>query len=141
MSDNLDDLARLVEDAIGFMRRLSKAVTDGKIEELERYQFLAKLLSTAQGISSGHTQNLRSQESLLMALIEELAVTKVLDPSRVAARHLSHIEEHPSLFESSTVAQQKSVADVLSQPGFPDATRHRPGIGPMLIVDNDQSET
>lgn len=141
MANDLEEIAKLLEDALGAVRRVSEAVAEGKRGEMERHQRVTKLLSLAQGISSGHTQNIRSLESLLMALIEELAATKGVDPVRVAARHLSHIEEHPSLFETSTIAHQKSVAELLSQPGFPDAPRPRPSGGPRLIVDNDQSET
>ena len=141
MSHELEEISKLLEDALGALRRVSDAVADGKREELERHQRLVKLLSLAQGVSSGHTQSLRSMESLLMALIEELAATTGVDPARVAARHLAHIEDHPSLFETSTIAHQKSVAELLTQPGFPDAPRPRPSGGPVLIVDNDQPET
>jgi len=141
MSDDLREVEKLITETLGALKRVSNAVTADKEEAIAFQQRVVKMVTLTQRITDGHSQSIQSLESLVMALIEELAASKGVDPAHVASRHLAHIQKHPSLYRDATVAHQKAVANHLSHPGFPDDVPLARGGFPTLIVDNDNPET
>jgi uncharacterized membrane protein YqiK len=136
----IQEIAELSETILEMLNRVSSAVVSDKKEADDFRLRVIRLIKLTQDLNESTSQDQRATNSLLMALIEELAITKAVSPSAVAARHLSKMQSNPISFSRPALAHSKHVAELLSHRGFPDNVPDGHGRGPTLIVDNDQPE-
>ncbi|NTJ00317.1 hypothetical protein G6L07_08265 [Agrobacterium rhizogenes] len=133
----VQEFADLTAQILDALKHVSTAVTNDKSDAIEFRTRIVRLVQLTQDLNDSNTQHIRALDSLVMALIAELAITKGVDPERVAERHLAKMQETPILFSKQTSAHQRHVAEHLSHPGFPDQVPAARGGIPTLIVDND----
>lgn len=141
MSEPLDDLAAVINDALGMLKRVKHSLDDHRESSSQLLTTLGEMLSLANSRIDEVNQRRMLNERLLSALIEELVKAKAVSGEAVAGRFLKSVQSTSFLFQPPTLAEAKSLAERLTHPGFPDELPRPRGFGPTLIVDNDQSDS
>lgn len=141
MSDSLEEVAKVLEEALGMIRRVNGSVNDHRQSTAKIFKSLGDMLTLANNRIADATKRTALNEMLLNAVIEELVKAKVVSGESVASRFSLTVRKNDFLFDEASLAQAKLIASHLSSPGFPDDVPRPRGLGPVLIVDNDQPDS
>lgn len=141
MDDSLEEVAKVLEEALGMIRKVNGSVNDHRESTTKIFKSLGDMLELANKRIQSANKRVALNEFLLNALMEELVKSKVVSGEAVASRFSSNVEKVGVLFEDAYLAQAKLIAEHLSNPGFPDAMPRPRGLGPTLIVDNDHPDS
>jgi hypothetical protein len=139
--DDIEELAGVIEDILRLLGDLGSSHTRYKKAAGELHQRLIKYTADLNERMASATRERTLLEMLIMSLIEELARSNSVDPSAVAKRYLARAESSHFLLDRPSLAKAKIVADLLNSSGFPDNLPPARGLGPILVVDNDQDDS
>ncbi|MEJ8308564.1 hypothetical protein [Agrobacterium larrymoorei] len=141
MNDPLDDIAQVIEEALGMIRKVNASLEDHRSDTAKSLKSVATLLTDATNRISDANQSRMLTDFMLNALIEELVKKKIVSGEAVAARFSANVQKTAFVFEKHSLAQAKMLAEHLSHPGYPDELPRPRGFGPTLIVDNDPTDS
>lgn len=141
MDPDLVAVAKAVEEASKLLEDVGRKVDSHTKSSANVHADILRILNHANERIEELHQRRMLDGLLLTALVEQLVSSEVVDGGAVSERFLSTVQSLKAMFDRTSLAQAKMLAEQISHPGFPDEMPKPRGLGPTLIVDNDQSDS